>query len=196
MASTMETEWASAFFLPHKSFGGEPGCGGDPCSTPCDAPHFAWAYHRASILTLTSFDLSTLKSNCVLTMSLFGPASRRLFAQAPRLFVCNSCLRATPPRSPASKILNVVRWRSSIQASQSSSPLRALGDQFGTKPPATKLRNTKEEKARGFPNTSSKAVGYWLLGSALSVAGIVVLGGLTRLTESGFATPTLPVLPD
>ena len=32
---------------------------------------------------------------------------------------------------------------------------------------------------------SSPAVGYWLLISAASVFGIVVLGGLTRLTESG-----------
>jgi cytochrome c oxidase assembly protein subunit 15 len=28
-------------------------------------------------------------------------------------------------------------------------------------------------------------VGYWLIGSAVSVFGIVVWGGLTRLTESG-----------
>lgn len=36
-----------------------------------------------------------------------------------------------------------------------------------------------------FPETSSKSVAYWLLGSAASVFGIVVFGGLTRLTESG-----------
>ena len=36
-----------------------------------------------------------------------------------------------------------------------------------------------------FPATTSKIVGYWLLGSAASVFGIVVFGGLTRLTESG-----------
>jgi cytochrome c oxidase assembly protein subunit 15 len=29
-------------------------------------------------------------------------------------------------------------------------------------------------------------VGYWLIGSAASVFGIVVFGGLTRLTESGY----------
>lgn len=37
--------------------------------------------------------------------------------------------------------------------------------------------------------TTSRAVGLWLLGSALSVFGIVVFGGLTRLTESGYAAP-------
>ncbi|KAL6714489.1 Cytochrome c oxidase assembly protein cox15 [Lecanora helva] len=42
-------------------------------------------------------------------------------------------------------------------------------------------------KARFFPRTSEKLVGYWLLGSAASVFGIVVFGGLTRLTESGLS---------
>lgn len=36
-----------------------------------------------------------------------------------------------------------------------------------------------------FPDASSNAVAYWLLASAASVFGIVVFGGLTRLTESG-----------
>ncbi|KAI1270983.1 cytochrome c oxidase assembly protein COX15 [Xylaria sp. FL0933] len=41
---------------------------------------------------------------------------------------------------------------------------------------------------RAFPGTtSSKSVAYWLLGSAASVFGIVVFGGLTRLTESGLS---------
>ncbi|KAJ5164320.1 Heme A synthase type 2 [Penicillium coprophilum] len=38
-----------------------------------------------------------------------------------------------------------------------------------------------------FPKISDKTVGYWLLGSAASVFGIVVFGGLTRLTESGLS---------
>ena len=37
-----------------------------------------------------------------------------------------------------------------------------------------------------FPKVSDKSVAYWLLGSAASVFGIVVFGGLTRLTESGY----------
>lgn len=40
-----------------------------------------------------------------------------------------------------------------------------------------------------FPKISDKAVAYWLLGSAASVFGIVIFGGLTRLTESGFVHP-------
>ena len=41
-------------------------------------------------------------------------------------------------------------------------------------------------RRRFFPSTSQKIVAYWLLGSAASVFGIVVFGGLTRLTESGY----------
>lgn len=43
--------------------------------------------------------------------------------------------------------------------------------------------------------TSDKSVAYWLLGSAASVFGIVVFGGLTRLTESGYAILLLPPRP-
>ena len=32
-----------------------------------------------------------------------------------------------------------------------------------------------------------KSIGYWLLGTSTLVFGIVVLGGLTRLTESGLS---------
>ncbi|ODV88772.1 hypothetical protein CANCADRAFT_61886 [Tortispora caseinolytica NRRL Y-17796] len=37
------------------------------------------------------------------------------------------------------------------------------------------------------PKMTSNSVGYWLLGSSGLVFGIVVLGGLTRLTESGLS---------
>ncbi|RJE27505.1 hypothetical protein PHISCL_00091 [Aspergillus sclerotialis] len=53
------------------------------------------------------------------------------------------------------------------------------------------VTNAIENKACGpkssFPDVSSKTVAYWLLGSAASVFGIVVFGGLTRLTESGLS---------
>ncbi|GLI76231.1 cytochrome c oxidase assembly protein cox15 [Penicillium ochrochloron] len=38
-----------------------------------------------------------------------------------------------------------------------------------------------------FPKISDKSVAFWLLGSAASVFGIVIFGGLTRLTESGLS---------
>lgn len=47
-------------------------------------------------------------------------------------------------------------------------------------------RGRETAQATFFPRTSHKVVAYWLLGSAASVFGIVVFGGLTRLTESGY----------
>ena len=40
-------------------------------------------------------------------------------------------------------------------------------------------------KDSAFPEQTDNAVGYWLLASAASVFGLVIFGGLTRLTESG-----------
>ncbi|KAL2266071.1 hypothetical protein VTJ83DRAFT_5423 [Remersonia thermophila] len=58
-------------------------------------------------------------------------------------------------------------------------------------------------KSSSFPETNSKAVGYWLMGSAVSVFGIIIFGGLTRLTESGLSitewkpvTGSLPPMSD
>jgi len=42
-------------------------------------------------------------------------------------------------------------------------------------------------KTSSWPETNSNSVAYWLLGSAASVFGIVIFGGLTRLTESGLS---------
>ena len=47
-------------------------------------------------------------------------------------------------------------------------------------------QNAKTSSIGYFPKTSEKSVAYWLLGSAASVFGIVIFGGLTRLTESGY----------
>ena len=62
----------------------------------------------------------------------------------------------------------------------SSSPLSVWGKSIG--------QNADKAKPGFFPKTSEKSVAYWLLGSAASVFGIVVFGGLTRLTESGYPT--------
>lgn len=65
------------------------------------------------------------------------------------------------------------------------SPLGGLANGFARGQQA--IKNAAEKKARPFfPDISSKGVGYWLIGSAGLVFGIVVLGGLTRLTESGY----------
>ncbi|KAK6374154.1 Cytochrome c oxidase assembly protein cox15 [Lithohypha guttulata] len=49
------------------------------------------------------------------------------------------------------------------------------------------LSQSTKNKRSGWPDSSSNTVAYWLLASAASVFGIVVFGGLTRLTESGLS---------
>jgi cytochrome c oxidase assembly protein subunit 15 len=66
----------------------------------------------------------------------------------------------------------------------SSSPLGALSQ---TVQQTASQQAKSSTSSSSFPKTSSKSVAYWLLGSAASVFGIVVFGGLTRLTESGLS---------
>lgn len=55
---------------------------------------------------------------------------------------------------------------------------------------------TVKKPEKFFPEVSHKAVAYWLLGSAANVYGIVVFGGLTRLTESGYGLyASVPLMP-
>jgi cytochrome c oxidase assembly protein subunit 15 len=68
---------------------------------------------------------------------------------------------------------------------------------------ALSMGTATKAKTSSFPDTSSNTVGYWLLGSAASVFGIVIFGGLTRLTESGLSitewkpvTGSLPPMSD
>jgi cytochrome c oxidase assembly protein subunit 15 len=108
---------------------------------------------------------------------------RRLLHQAPtRFFACNQCLSRQP--TATSRIVNLIRARSyASQTAQqpTTTPLNQLAQDMYTRAPEKEAEKGK----RTFPETSSKSVAYWLLGSAASVFGIVVFGGLTRLTESG-----------
>ncbi|KAH6605647.1 cytochrome c oxidase assembly [Trichoderma cornu-damae] len=108
-------------------------------------------------------------------MVLFAPGIRRAALQMPsRFFVCNQCLRQTPRRS-ASPILNIIRSRGYADAK----PLESL---------AAQSVSAQSQAPGAFPKkTTSKAVALWLIGSAASCFGIVVFGGLTRLTESGLS---------
>ena len=101
---------------------------------------------------------------------------------ARRLFVCRPCLnspaRAFPVRTcpRQSSLLKHVRWKS-------TQPLRN-GVATAERTIADSAAKSKA-KSSSWPETSDKSVAYWLLGSAASVFGIVIFGGLTRLTESG-----------
>ena len=73
----------------------------------------------------------------------------------------------------------------------SSAASGSIAPETGSSSPSSFLRKSigqsaRKTKTRFFPKTSEKSVAYWLLGSAASVFGIVVFGGLTRLTESGY----------
>ncbi|KAJ6049614.1 hypothetical protein N7499_011799 [Penicillium canescens] len=123
------------------------------------------------------------------------PLWRRL---APRLakdvFTCRQCLRnqgvaaksirrfgAMPSRQPTknqSTLLNNKNRQFFTSSIQRSAAAQAA---------AEVIQGGADGAKRSFPKISDKAVAYWLLGSAASVFGIVVFGGLTRLTESGLS---------
>ena len=116
--------------------------------------------------------------------------ARHLF-QRPRQ--CSNPLNARPVIS--SSLLLKSRGLRCLKTSTKHNAA-ATGDMWATElspkvPHASALgRLTKAGKAKAhkyfFPEISEKPVAYWLLGSAASVFGLVVFGGLTRLTESGY----------
>ncbi|KAI1769430.1 COX15-CtaA-domain-containing protein [Hypoxylon sp. FL1150] len=120
-------------------------------------------------------------------MSLLIPGLRRA---APKLaaspFVCRQCLRQQQqPRTAApSRILRQLRYASTESQAKAKS-MRFFS--ASAVPNAATAAAAAANAKRVFPETSSKSVAYWLVGSAASVFGIVVFGGLTRLTESGLS---------
>lgn len=107
-----------------------------------------------------------------------------------RLFTCRSCQNGTsrslsglPGKSPFLKAFRT----GTRQASTASTA--ALSETVHITSPLSSLSKTingGQIRRTFFPEVSDKVVAYWLLGSAASVFGIVVFGGLTRLTESGY----------
>lgn len=108
------------------------------------------------------------------------------------LFTCRQCLR---DQGYAAKS---IRRYGAMPSPQSSKMRPSLffdkNRQFFTSalrkstaaPAITSAIEEGASKAKSeMPKISNKSVAYWLLGSAASVFGIVVFGGLTRLTESG-----------
>jgi hypothetical protein len=54
-------------------------------------------------------------------------------------------------------------------------------------PARMSLRCLSSEAASSSPPQTPRSVGYWLIGCSSLVFGIVVVGGITRLTESGLS---------
>lgn len=132
-------------------------------------------------------------------MASLGSSASWARGFAPRLFkdffTCRQCLRsqnyatksafrrrtvglsfAQTGRSARPTILNTKTrqlFLQNLRRSASSSTVTNAVEEGATKAKSS------------FPQVSDKSVAYWLLGSAASVFGIVIFGGLTRLTESG-----------
>lgn len=92
--------------------------------------------------------------------------------------------RATAAAVPSNAFFStsVSSRAAAVAAHDATNPVDILSKTVANSQPSTS--GTKSGKF--FPEVSSKSVAYWLLGSAASVFGIVVFGGLTRLTESGY----------
>lgn len=110
---------------------------------------------------------------------LSGPCLRQ---QQPML-AGRAALAMAPKTGPASPTLRMVRFSSTTTTTP---PVGKLAPEFSAEQDKT------DEAKSSFPKTNPKGVAYWLLGSAASVFGIVVFGGLTRLTESGYVPSSSP----
>lgn len=113
---------------------------------------------------------------------------------APRLsrdfFMCRQCMNQSRPAIQSAAMRGRSAFPRKIQFQSTaaspkneSSPLSSLSRTIDVQ---ARITSNKISSKKFFPETSSKSVAYWLLGSAASVFGIVIFGGLTRLTESGY----------
>ncbi|RKF57514.1 Electron transfer protein 1, mitochondrial [Golovinomyces cichoracearum] len=129
---------------------------------------------------------------------LFSRATKSLLVTTPEIYTCARCskqrrsisqlrsLFRTNIPNPRTiqlnrSILKLTNFRNiSLRLDSKITPFSSnIGENF--------FKAHTKAKNGFFPETTSKSVAYWLLGSATSVFGIVVLGGLTRLTESGLS---------
>ena len=140
------------------------------------------------------------------TMAFLMPVSRRLStrlaAPAP---ICRQCLQNRPAVQLQSRSLVLDALRQSRAAAAPTARFQSARTKVAQQVRAasggakTTAETVAGDGARAYAEavenaptrkrlpefTSSKAVGLWLLGSAVSVFGIIIFGGLTRLTESG-----------
>lgn len=140
----------------------------------------------------------------IATMAFLMPVSRRLATRlAAPPSICRQCLQNRPAVQSRSLVLDALRQSRAaarplarfqstraqpVAEVKASSGAKAVSEE-GARASAEAVENAPSKKR--LPEfTSSRAVGLWLLGSAISVFGIIVFGGLTRLTESGFVSPS------
>jgi cytochrome c oxidase assembly protein subunit 15 len=119
-------------------------------------------------------------------MAFFQLGLRRAAAQIPRVSaVCAPCLRLQVPARP-SRVLQLARAARSYASATTTESKPTIESLSSNITKAANPASQSSGKSSSFPKTNAKVVGYWLVGSAVSVFGIVVFGGLTRLTESGY----------
>ncbi|KAH1423896.1 hypothetical protein KXV70_005554 [Aspergillus fumigatus] len=135
-------------------------------------------------------------------MASLGGSVPMFRSLAPRFskdfFTCRQCLGRTQTYATKSlfrkqfaglsfgqKSSNATPKAFSVTATKFFSPI--LRRSFAGSAVAGALEHGASQAKSSFPKVSDKIVAYWLLGSAASVFGIVVFGGLTRLTESGLS---------
>ncbi|KAF2482444.1 cytochrome oxidase assembly protein-domain-containing protein [Neohortaea acidophila] len=153
--------------------------------THCSSPQLALAAILPSASQLTKQGPASFEP---LRMFL-SPLRIRLASKASRIleeaFVCKRCLqhqskaRKQFTSTRQTPFLNAFRRHQSSSIAPNSPTTSALNQAI-----QSASRSTSQSS---WPKTSHKSVAYWLLGSAASVFGIVVFGGLTRLTESGLS---------
>ncbi|KAH6678825.1 cytochrome c oxidase assembly protein COX15 [Plectosphaerella plurivora] len=123
-------------------------------------------------------------------MASLAPGLRRMALRLPSAsLVCRQCQRQQPQlRAASSRIVGIVRSHNAATTQRWSSTTANVTPAATTTPAPGVLDEATNAAKSAFPEkTTSKAVAMWLLGSAVSVFGIVVWGGLTRLTESGLS---------
>lgn len=126
-------------------------------------------------------------------MSSSGPILPLLRRYAPRLtrrfFSHHTC----PNGARSKQVRTSIAAQASRYKSTRQTPyLNAFRSQSTVTSPSLPSTNlgkgvSSEVVESSFPQLSSRASGWWLIGSAVSVYAIVVLGGFTRLTESGLS---------
>lgn len=122
--------------------------------------------------------------------------SRHFFASkpCPNSFVSRSLphqqshTHASPQIRKQTPFLKAFRSQSTATSSSSKPVISSLQHAIPKRIRGFRLPSSASPAQRSgyFPKTTNSVVAYWLLGSAAGVFGLVVFGGLTRLTESGY----------
>lgn len=139
---------------------------------------------RAGDLHRQRLMLRNLSAHLVLVRSRVLPYPARAFHHFPNLSLRSFHTRGSASRAqnllhPKLRVPGVSIPKRSIWLSSLSNTVKAEVFPLGP-------IEEKQGWSKSFGETNHKHVAYWLLASATSVFGLVVFGGLTRLTESGY----------